>query len=946
MRSTTPLVILTGILILLTLGCGKGSGPVAPPLDVQIPLDNRDSEGHVLWGAWDFTIDRDTLDIVVEPMRAAGNHLNVASFVMPPSCMDCIKMDVLDVDPATNTLSVRILLKNPTSITGFDIRGIVFLNNDQWLTNADNWTALHDIPGNYDFNPFVAFAKEKTIRSFNGGDTHAATYRLVLPPGNMAVSFAVDASHPTNCPEPYEMRIVNGIGFLGTGSSYSETIEVAVNDWQNDIAVVQLDLSALGAGSPVNLTLQGSNFKATVSNTYGASPGTYMCWLMAASATGPWLYEPVEIEVKSLGVDRLPEVLSLMYNWTAGGQPNDPLNSGNFKYEGSDLNWIFDDLNHGNTRLPYFNDIHRAPITTVPYCMNLLQNLQTNTEPPSLYNLLTIGSQQLGESFTPTAFSYNPTASPVADAMQGLYSAIGATFPPGSWDTINNETTGLPIELQYMVAGVLEAVGQGYPNRQDAINGYSTDEKNILFDNGVDWVYGPGTIYYLVLDESAAFDYPNMYRAAGPVLQALDGMRQAGFNYVPQPSDSWEWDTPIGRVKIGTSGNDTHSGDNYLLLLDPGGNDTYDCQAGGNSSLNNPFSIAIDLHGDDIYSDQGNWNYAFGAGRLGVGVLWDVYGNDNYDNHRFTQGFGHWGVGILLDSAGNDDYNADGASQGSGYMGMGIMVDEWGNDEYTCFQYSQGFGFVKGWGFACDNDGNDIWTARDDIVKYPSAQTADHNVSMSQGQGFGVRYDGQDYPNDTMWQSGGQGLLFDKSGDDEYSCGVFGGASAYWFGTGILADYAGNDNMYGIWYVYGATAHYGTAFLINKGDGDDSYTATTGVGVGGGHDFSNTFFLEEGGNDTYTSSAHSLGAGNDCGTGVFVDYAGDDNYLTTHQMSIGNGNYLDFRNRGSWGAFLDLGGTDTYQSQKQSQGCNNNSTWTINDIGAGGDYVDGIVIWQ
>jgi hypothetical protein len=152
--------------------------------------------------------------------------------------------------------------------------------------------------------------------------------------------------------------------------------------------------------------------------------------------------------------------------------------------------------------------------------------------------------------------------------------------------------------------------------------------------------------------------------------------------------------------------------------------------------------------------------------------------------------------------------------------------------------------------------------------------------------------------------------------------------------------------MYGIWYVQAGTAHYGTAMLLAKGTEDDSYTATMGVGVGGGHDFSNSFLLEEGGNDTYSSQPHSLGAGNDCGTGVFVDYGGDDNYLTTNELSEGNGNWLDFRSRGSWGVFLDLGGTDTYTYEKQLQGVGDGNTWNINDIGAGGDFPNGIVLWQ
>ncbi len=940
MSSRITIFVMAGVLALATFGCSGGKSPVAPPGLPVAPDRSSETEGHVIWGAWDFTIDPVSLEVKVEPMRSAGNHFNVTSFVMPPTCADCIHMDVLDVDLAKSLFSVRIMLKNPTALTGYDVRGIVFLKGAQQLRSADNWTALFDIPGDYMRNPFQAFAKEKGLRAFGGGETHSATYRLVLPPGNMSVSFAVDASFPTNCPEPYEMDVIKGIGFLGDNAVYSEVIEVGVRDWQSDIAAVQLDLSSLGAAAAVNLTNQGGTWKATVSNSYGAAPGMYTAWLQTFGAAGPMLFQPLQIQVKALGQDRLPEVLSLMHNWNPDGSPNEQLSKGNFKYQGSDLSWIIPDQGHGDTRLPYYDGIHREPLTTVPYCINLLNAVESQADPPRLYNLLTIGSQQLGESFTPTSFGYSPTASPIADAMESLYTAIGSTLSQSDKNTIASQTSGLPIDLQYMTAAMLKAVAEGYAYRQTAIAGYSEDAKNLLFNNGTDWVYGT-SIYFAVLDTAASFDYPNMYRAAGPVTQALDGIRNLGLYYVPQTSSPWSWDTPIGMVKIGGSGNDTHSADEYLLVLDPGGDDTYNCQAGANVSMNNPFSICIDLAGDDKYNDNGNGQYAYGAGRMGVGVLWDVYGDDVYNNFRGCEGFGHWGVGLLLDSGGNDRYNSDGTSQGSGYMGIGMMIDEWGDDQYDCYQYSQGFGFVKGWGLAYDHEGNDRWTANDTDIKYPSAQTAEHNVSMSQGQGFGLRWDSQ-----TTFQSGGQGILFDHAGDDQYSCGVFGGGCAYWFGTGILADYGGNDTMYGIWYVYGATAHYGTAFLLSKGDGNDSYTSTTGVGVGGGHDFSNTFFLEEGGNDTYDTTAHSIGAGNECGVGVFVDYSGDDNYVTHHEMSVGNGNYSVDRVRGSWGVYLDLGGTDTYTAEKMAQGAGENKTWTINDIGAGGNYPSGIVLWQ
>lgn len=947
MRSWIIPLLLTSLTVTLTVGCSHGSKtlPVAPPLDDFQITGSGNMDGHFFWGVFEAYIDYETLDISWQAKRDAEFHVDITQFLLPPFCPECLQLQILSFDPDLSLINLRVSITNPTALTAFDTRGIFYLKESQQFLDADNYTDLFDIPGDLARNPFVAFSKDTPKRAFKAHQTYIATYRLILPPGSGPVAFSFETSFPGNCEEPYEMEIFKPIDFLGTVASYSEKIQVEVKDWQNDIAFVQLDLSSMGAVAPVDLVKVGDYWEATVANLYGAAPGFYMCWLQAGSTAGPLIYEPFEIEVKLITQDRLESALSMMHKWN-NGNPGATLTKENMKYEGTDINFFAPDLGYGDTRLPYYDSIHREPLKTVPYCWNLLDNLEIQTDPPDLYSILTIGSEQLGETFSPVSFGYNPTANPIADTMEILYAAIGSSLSPNEKSQIAIETAGLPINLQYMTAAMLKSVAEGYPYREIAISQYSAQDQEDIFNYGTNWFYDLSAIYYSVLYAMEGFDYPNMYRAAGPVLQAFDGIRDLGLYYVPQPSLGWSWETPIGTVELGSSGPDTHSGAEYLLLIDPGGDDTYNCPAGANASLNNGFSICIDLSGNDIYSDQGNGNYSQGAGRMGVGVLWDCFGNDTYDNFRFAQGFANFGVGVLLDSGGDDTYNADGCSQGSGYHGLGFMIDEWGNDQYDCYQYSQGFGYVKGWGFAYDGEGNDRWTANDTNIKYPSAQTSEHNVSMSQGQGFGLRYDGVDYPNDTIWKSGGQGILFDKSGNDEFSCGVFGGGCAYWYGTGIFADFGGDDTCYGIWYVYGATAHYGTAFFLAKGFGNDSYTATTGVGVGGGHDFSNTFFLEEGGDDTYSTAAHSLGGGNECGVGVFVDYGGADNYLTTHTGSIGNGYFSTGRNRGSWGVFLDLNGLDTYTSQKMDQGCGNNSTWTINDIGAGGDHPDGIVTWQ
>jgi len=104
-------------------------------------------------------------------------------------------------------------------------------------------------------------------------------------------------------------------------------------------------------------------------------------------------------------------------------------------------------------------------------------------------------------------------------------------------------------------------------------------------------------------------------------------------------------DTPEGRVLIGGVGDNTYTED-AILILDFGGNDKYLNQVGGGTRLN-PFSIGIDLSGDDIYIATDD--FAQGGALLGGGFLVDLEGNDQYIARNHAQGTGILGIGILAD---------------------------------------------------------------------------------------------------------------------------------------------------------------------------------------------------------------------------------------------------------------------------------------------------------
>lgn len=391
---------------------------------------------------------------------------------------------------------------------------------------------------------------------------------------------------------------------------------------------------------------------------------------------------------------------------------------------------------------------------------------------------------------------------------------------------------------------------------------------------------------------------------------------QKGIEFLKGGSSEkpFEINTLYGKIIIGDLTDNKYNSPPYLLIIEPGGNDEY--LDAGSGSKNFPLSLVIDLKGDDSYRGK------TGTGVCGTGILIDLEGNDNYTAYKFGIGTGVFGQGIVMDYEGNDRYVCDSYGEGAGIFGTGVLVDLKGNDYYEGFQCVQGFGFVKGCGVLMDKEGDDLYIARDDTVKYPSPQTEKHNVSLAQGAGFGIRADFTDGHS----IAGGVGFLIDERGNDEYSCGVFGQGCGYWMGSGFLIDFEGNDKYRGIWYVQGAGAHFAIGALIDS-CGNDTFIAEMNMAHGAGHDFSLGYFVDYKGNDFYHSPDLSLGAGNANGMGIFIDFEGNDEYKTEGKVTLGmaniglKGGLRDYIR--CTGIFIDANGRDKYY--KKFAG--NRKTW-------------------
>lgn len=352
----------------------------------------------------------------------------------------------------------------------------------------------------------------------------------------------------------------------------------------------------------------------------------------------------------------------------------------------------------------------------------------------------------------------------------------------------------------------------------------------------------------------------------------------------------FDWNTALGRIELSGGGNDVHNLDGALLVMDTGGDDTY---VGG--SIDHPgLTTVIDFAGNDRYRNCG-------LAVFGVVSIFDFSGNDVYECEGAGNGAGLFGAALLFDAAGSDRYVCRDLGEGAAVVGIGLLIDLSSDDDYSCRALAQGFGGVRGFGALVDVRGNDSYTADDVHIDNPSPQTAEHNVSLAQGAGFGRRAD----PGDGHSMAGGIGLLAEGAGDDRYRCGVFGQGVGYWYALGGLVDFGGRDSYDGVWYVQGSAAHYALGCLLDL-SGNDAYLARMHQSQGQGHDYSIGLLHDFSGDDRYECrGGGALGSGRWNGLGLFADSGGRNTYAANGESF---GFVADHRpEEACFGLFADLG---------------------------------------
>ncbi|MDW8320816.1 MAG: hypothetical protein RMM08_05595 [Armatimonadota bacterium] len=604
----------------------------------------------------------------------------------------------------------------------------------------------------------------------------------------------------------------------------------------------------------------------------------------------------------------------------------------------------------GDHRLPFFDSLHLDP-WRVPFVVQTLRQgcLQ---DARNIANLVSTASLRLSEGTRRTLIG-DPTEKlkrkadgfkqPLYEAVTAIYLEAGQKMPAqAAWIT---QMRAIPPQIQRLLAYLLMATIEARRWRELAFReAFAHDNSQALFDM---LCQPPAESENLQDAFNAAYwrlvravDLKALFAGAHDLMLASERVA-AELQKTPIPSGlRVDIPTPYGIIALHDNQADTYNPQRYLLIVDAGGNDTY-LGVGGTSSASHPITVVIDLQGDDRYLQHSSLaslsieavpdrktrriSPCIGGAVLGYAFVLDMAGSDLYRSLGITQGASAFGVGVLVDSAGDDRYECYVNGQGSADWGIGLLVDRAGTDRYHGFSMVQGYGGTKGYGLLIDVEGNDAYIADNQKLDFPAPQTAQHNVSLAQGAGYGRR---ADYT-DGRSLAGGIGILVDGAGNDRYSCGVFGQGVGYWYGLGILSDDGGNDVYEGVWYVQAASAHFAVGVLEDV-SGDDRYTATMNMAQGAGHDFSLGWLIELGGNDIYHAPNLSLGGGNANGIGVFWDAAGDDRYevqpsITLGRSSIGARNTLRERAL-CLGLFCDTAGKDTYPESLPF--ARDNTLWT------------------
>ena len=446
-------------------------------------------------------------------------------------------------------------------------------------------------------------------------------------------------------------------------------------------------------------------------------------------------------------------------------------------------------------------------------------------------------------------------ADPLPDALLRLARASGSgvMVAPSKRD--------LPEPLRSAWAQQIEAVVVARHALDEALSGLDTERlrlddslRAVLLRQALRGDFRDGDAFD-VRHWLGRVDQAALARGMAVLLQAADHLQRT-LALRAWPALVWQHRTPWGLVRL-----DTTRQSGRHLVLDPllwvslGGDDHYRFRP---RSGRNPVSVFMDLRGNDAYISE-HEGADPSVGFLGLGLLWDGDGRNQYSGTWLAQGAALMGAGVLVDAlragAAGSQMEATGHAQGFALDGLALLMAGSGDDVMTALTHAQGSAGPLGAAWLINTAGNDRYVLGNARLVQASSQLPERNASMGQGAGRGWR--GREDAPDTP---GGVGLLVDLAGDDHYTAQVFAQGVGFQQGMGVLVDAGGNNHHTAAWYALGAAAHQAVGVFWASGAGADVYEVSHSSALGAATERSGGWFENPQGCFTASVGAFSKGA--------------------------------------------------------------------------------------
>jgi len=342
--------------VLLSAGCNGSGIPTAPNADSRAaPVQPKSDPGernhpHFILTAGTLSFNRDTRRPEYIPARIAAAHWNVTSLLQPPHCHTCVELHLQYFDLDGGQLGIDVTLRNPTTLTAYDVRAILLPADDNpdtgvTLLNCDSYTRLWDDGGDVVTNPFMAYGKQNDHRAFPGGGKETILFRISFSdPGDLvSMPFVVDACWPSNCEEPFEITALQE-GSLFTDGSGSLDLSVFVKSWNTSYDNVFIDLTPIGGPNALPLTLDVDwvepncqLYTGRITSPSGIDEGLYTLWIRAHTPESQVaLWTRILVRVFPAGHITSGESAAIFSIYFSYMQPVAPEFTGRYLYAGAE----------------------------------------------------------------------------------------------------------------------------------------------------------------------------------------------------------------------------------------------------------------------------------------------------------------------------------------------------------------------------------------------------------------------------------------------------------------------------------------------------------------------------------------------------------------------------------------------------------------------------------